>query len=546
MPKYNIQLSFFDDSQVNQNKYQQSGTAYIDNTVAGPSLIKEKIKESLTVGELDPFFESLNGFYALVDEEGGRIIAAVDHIRSIPLFYAQHQGELFLSDNAEWVRNAINDITMDTLAKDEFRLTSFVTGADTLFQNVKQLQAGEYLIADVIDDKLQVTTSQYFRFNHSEPKKVNEPELKKELLRTIENSIKRLIEYANGRQIVLPLSGGYDSRLIATILKQKNYHNIVTFTYGRVGNTESVYSKQVADSLDLPWHFIEYSDESWRATWAGEDRFLYQKNASNLNSLAVVQDWLAVKELKQRELVDNDCIFVPGHTGDFIAGGHIPDIAFEKNKFDRDDVIDEIVKKHYYLGRTGLFSEQKEHWRIRISKQITQSNITNAVDYANAVEQWNWQERQSKFINNSVRVYEFFGFDWWLPLWDREFVDFWQTVPLALRKRREWYNEFVTLQYQSITQVKNVVPLKNATKPVSLPKMRKLIGSLLPNFIKVRIQNSLNIKAFYRHPHCIMGRLDEEIWLEFFKEGYAQNGIVAEIFLSELSKTHAVITTGRT
>ena len=44
---------------------------------------------------------------------------------------------------------------------------------------------------------------------------------------------------------------------------------------------------------------------------------------------------------------------------------------------------------------------------------------------------------------NSVRVYEFFGYDWWLPLWDGEFVEFWQNVPLSLRYKRLWYNQYV-------------------------------------------------------------------------------------------------------
>ena len=46
----------------------------------------------------------------------------------------------------------------------------------------------------------------------------------------------------------------------------------------------------------------------------------------------------------------------------------------------------------------------------------------------------------SKFIVNSVRVYEHFKGDWMLPLWDRELIDFWYKVPYELRYHQRLYN----------------------------------------------------------------------------------------------------------
>jgi asparagine synthase (glutamine-hydrolysing) len=58
-----------------------------------------------------------------------------------------------------------------------------------------------------------------------------------------------------------------------------------------------------------------------------------------------------------------------------------------------------------------------------------------ADDVRSSLESWNWQERQAKFIANAVRVYEFWGYEWRLPFWDAEVVDFWAAVPPALRHR---------------------------------------------------------------------------------------------------------------
>src|SRR5690554_3472882 len=90
--------------------------------------------------------KDLTGFFSLVKHEGHTVFAAVDHIRSRPLFYAVNQQGFYLSDSAEWVRQQVNDTVMDEYAKAEFQMTGYVTGRDTLYKHVKQLQAGECLV----------------------------------------------------------------------------------------------------------------------------------------------------------------------------------------------------------------------------------------------------------------------------------------------------------------------------------------------------------------------------------------------------------------
>jgi hypothetical protein len=58
-------------------------------------------------------------------------------------------------------------------------------------------------------------------------------------------------------------------------------------------------------------------------------------------------------------------------------------------------------------------------------------------------------ERQAKFICNSVRVYDFFGYDWRLPLFDLELLDFWSRIPVEMRVRRRLYFEYVD-RYQKL------------------------------------------------------------------------------------------------
>ena len=43
---------------------------------------------------------------------------------------------------------------------------------------------------------------------------------------------------------------------------------------------------------------------------------------------------------------------------------------------------------------------------------------------ADLYEKWEYEERQIKYVVNGQKTYDFWGVDWFLPLWDSEFVKF--------------------------------------------------------------------------------------------------------------------------
>lgn len=466
------------------------------------------------------------GFWAHIYRENRKVYASVDHIRSHPLFYGIKDKNFYLSDDANWVRQQVDNREMDPFSKEEFSLTGYVTGKDTLYKDVKQLQAGEIL---QFEDN-NITLHRYYEYSHEEPQTYDEQDLKQNLHKTAQESIQRLIDYADGRQIVIPLSGGYDSRLIATLLKAANYPNILTFTYGVKGNKEAQYSKAVAEALDLPWLFVEYTAELWQKHWSGDDKVNYQEYGSNLVSLPHVQDWLAVKIMKENDLVDQSAIFVPGHSGDFVAGSHIPKfLFFDLSQYTKKDVINQIKNDHYILHPHS--SNIKFDNKIDLYIQTTQP-INNIV-FADAYEKWDWQERQCKFICNSVRVYEFFQYDWWLPLWDKNFIHFFEELPLKLRNH-DWYKEYVSEQFKR-NSIKGPIELENASDQsifiTTLKQLLKKTGVLLSlaRYIHRKIIPPKNhLLSYARYPHRKYSSL--------VKKGYISNGIEAYFFLQDLER----------
>lgn len=476
----------------------------------------------------------LNGFFSVVRQEENRMIAAVDRVRSIPLFYGVIDNSAFLSDDAEWVRQKVGDSEMERCACEEFQLTGYVTGKATLYSNVKQVQAGEMLVVKKQDDeKLHIQTHRYYRFLHTEPKNYSESLLSEKLDNVAEASVQRLIEYANGRQIVIPLSGGYDSRLIATLLRRLNYENVLTVSYGVPGNRESTYSYQVANSLGYPWHFVEYSNEKWKDAWEAEGEKYYQFWASGWSSWPLVQDWLAVRELNSQAIVDPDCVFVPGHTGDFISGGHIPRSIVPGKTASKEKLAQEIIYAHFSISPWKSVTERNAaFWQQRICERAEVDVIQTTEDLANFFEKWEWQERQSKFIVNSIRAYEFWSYDWWLPLWDNEFILFWEQVPLTLRLGKKWYTNYVKLTY---SRQCNHTSGKNLTNASDKGKLRSvlffMVKFMLPRILMQQLESIIISQQISQHPLALFGRYPKEDTYKLVRKGYRLNGVNAYFFL---------------
>ncbi len=389
-----------------------------------------------------------NGFFWVIIETERHIFAAVDRIRSIPLFYGYINCNFYISDDARYIKEKVKDEKMDELSKTEFLLTGYVTGKDTLYPNVKQIRAGEYLVFDKMDNKLK--TKRYFEFRHKNFYKMTEEEIIEKLDKVHLNVMKRLIDLLEGRTAVIPLSGGQDSRLIAVMLKRLGYENVICFSYGKPGNKESEISKKVADYLKYRWIFIPYTMDKWNEWYNNSEMKKYMFFGDNLASLPHIQDFPAVWEMKEKGLVPEDSVFIPGHAADFIEGSHIPPWFIEKEKISDKELIDSIYEKHYNLWRWPNHRKQlNKQFVNKITNVVGPINNCNPEGGADILECWDWQERQAKFIVNSIRVYEFFGYKWRLPLWDKELIEYWARIPLEKRINRYLYFKYVnTKQYE--------------------------------------------------------------------------------------------------
>lgn len=448
-----IQLSFQDRWQESSGNYLV-GAAFIgdepcDVLASIPSSDKPNFSTSLV-----DFVKRLNGFFAMiVRPQQGLLFAAVDRLRSTPLYYWAEGDNFFLSDDPEWILRELGNRAISSVPQTEFLLAGYVTGEETLYSNVKQLQAGEYLWVTESNGQTEVKVDRYFLYQHTRPVQQRESELLRLHDMAVDQSIARLIHYANGRTILLPLSGGLDSRLIAIKLRSHGYSNVVCFTYGLPGNAEAEISKQVASKLGFHWEFVPYTLADWKDWSQLPEWTAYSHFAQRAVSVPHFQDWPAIRFLVGNGIVPVDSVAVPGHTADVLAGSYLGPQFFYGQRFSASKLRDCIWIRHYALQDSRqlarmyptLVQETSACMRKIGSILAFDGHPMTSESAASSFERWGWQERQAKFIVNSVRVYEFFGLDWWLPLWDVEMMAFWASVPLSSRENTRLYHHYMAM-----------------------------------------------------------------------------------------------------
>ncbi len=403
-------------------------------------------------------FYKFNGSFALVIQTSTNVIAVVDWIRSIPLFFS-------FSDSSLIIRDQIDLCQFSTPSKyseisfAELLVTGFVTEDNTLVNDIKQLKPGHYLSFN--RENCQLIVNPYFVYRYNTGIKKSDvtdyiSELDDVFLRVFKRYINLSLKL--NKKVVIPLSGGMDSRTIAAMFKRLNFNDVTCFTYGYKNNKESLISESVAESLNYKWFFSEYSKEDLYSQYNSPLMEQYLNYAGNCVSLPHIQDFFAVHQLLAEHKIQKNSLFLPGHSGDLFRGHLLDNMDYTQKSCSQKNAIKALFNKHYTLWNLDHCNDIKTLFIERINKNIQRIEINSLESYINALDYFNINERQAKFIVNSARAYEFFGCSWGLPLFDREIVDFFLKVPIDVKFQDKllikWYNSKIASQFPELKNIK--------------------------------------------------------------------------------------------
>ena len=364
--------------------------------------------------DIDTLIQKFIGNFCIIIKREKKVLLVSDNIRSMPLFYKLLDGHLTVTDHLSYITSS-EQPTRDNEATSDFLTFGFVLNDKTLLKNYCQLEAAE--IVEFSNAGLKKKEYWSYHSENSITKLCFESQ-KLQLADLFLNVSSRLAQSVKNLHVVVPLSGGYDSRLIICLLKEAGIKDVTCFTYGAPGSFEVNRAERVANELCYQIIKIPYDHKFFDRYFNLSELKDYIKFASNFTSLAHIQDFLAVKHLHQRQLIPENSVFVPGHSGDIFAGTHIPSNLGIGNDLLRWQK--EVSKKQMFS--CSMLPQKLNYYNPKFS------------DYSNA-EGWSWKERQSKFIVNSVRAYEYFGYGFRTPLWDQELANYFRGIGLKQKNR---------------------------------------------------------------------------------------------------------------
>jgi len=456
------------------------------------------------------------GSFGIIIEHPEFIFASVDRLRSYPIYYAYDNGEIFIGNSADKLKKHCQIDKLNSQSLLEFNMAGYVFNRDTLYQNMYQLQAGECLLWKKTWKTPKIR--RYYRYISS-PKQMQSPsDFQAQLSCVIDKVVERTIDRAHGAPIWVPLSGGLDSRLILAKLVEHQYGKLQAFSYGMPGNFEAKRAKQTAEQLGVPWIFCPFKAKRMKEPGYVHSRNSYTSFAAGLCAVPSYLGFEALYTLKRNKIIPSDAVILNGQSGDFITGGHVPRLLYDKETT-LQQILDALLNKHCSLWLDLKTPENLKLIQDRIINQLPDlNNSIAAIDrlYSN-YESWEWEERQSKAVVNGQRIYDFFQLKWLLPLWDSELMDFWEHIPYPLKINQALYRDYLKeYNYKGVFDTLRDDANPWIHKYAWIPWVARFVGFFAGK----------NLKAKYYH-HMYYYATDHDQYAYYGRKHYLKNYKIA-------------------
>lgn len=415
--------------------------------------------------------KTANGQFSVVIDRGVEIWAATDRTRNWPLFYTTIDGWYFLSDDCYKLAELRKENEFDAVSYNCFLAAGYTINDRTLFEDIFQVEAGTVTVLG------KESRSRYYHNPAQEETKTADLRTaSEELARLTETVFREYFAALKDKFIAIPLSGGYDSRLVALMASKYHPENILCYTYGRADNREVPLAMEVAKRLRIKWINIIY-EKNLVSDFIHDEFFSdYFPWVSGLTGMFFLQEYFAVKYLKQNKLIPDNTVFISGYSGDFIAGSYLTPVM--KRTMKQKEIARLICREYFRLV------DQDRLTRKEISELIGERIPSGKSEAWKVIESWDLKERHAKFIVNSAKVFTFFGYDYAFPLWDNRLVDFMLPLPFDLRMDRRLYEH--VLRDRIFRE--NDLNLPGETNPTpaqkSFQRFKESIKHLLPTALR--------------------------------------------------------------
>lgn len=400
-----------------------------------------KILITIKKNKIKSFLKKLDGHFSYILKKNSYIFFSVDRVSSIPLFYYHKNSEFLITDACSYFDKKKNIIKEQVLS---LAMSGYTTGTQTMYQNFYRLKPGSFGFFNLKRSTIAINSYyqyQPWKINY----KINYINLKEKLSKINYLIIKKVYNYSKIKQkkILIPLSAGNDSRLVASVLYELGAKNVVCLSYGRKNNYEALAAKKIAKKLKFKWIFLEISNNEINKMYNSRTFKKFRLKTGSFSASQDFSEFYVVQKITKIKSLSK-ALIVNGNSGDFISGGHIK--YYNTRKKEKNNSLSPqmngYIKKHYNLWPNLLTFKNKEIILKLLNNEIKQIKIKiNKNNIHGIFEYLEFNDRQSKHVISKQRIYEYFGFEWVLPLFDNLYLDFWSQIPKKYKDNQKLYTQ---------------------------------------------------------------------------------------------------------
>jgi asparagine synthetase B (glutamine-hydrolysing) len=389
----------------------------------------------------DEFPRSLDGSYVIFVADGRRkrFLLFNDYCASRPVFYGIQDGRFYFSPEAKGVARMPGfDASVDVDAQIALLACSYAIADHTFYRNVKPLLPGKILT--IQDGKLQRSDSKRY-LPSGETNDRGEKYYLNALCDLLLQATGKLLR--NADHIVLPLSGGIDSRMIAGCVHRLTGGDLRTVSWGvddKRPGSDTVIAQTVADYLKSDHHFVRREAENLRRD-IGE--FLYRvdglitdpaSHSNELNIMRRIRDELGGKYVLRGEECFGHAI-LPGCDAEALAQWGISRLS-------------DFLRLEGILNKERLPELRRNHdrnydWLIETCPCLSMTDRREY--YYFQVRNFHYHTRSAYGKRTVVDVRN--------PWMDRDLLEFLNTLPAHYRTDRYLYRKATTHMFPGLFEI---------------------------------------------------------------------------------------------
>lgn len=491
-----------------------TGFAWLgEEFLSGQEFIEQIQKYNADLRQFKDFVSQLNGQFSIIIKKDAVTWVTCCHTWSFPLFYKIENRVFSISDQPEKLQQINEDKKIDSFASSYFEQFGVTPFNHTLSKNTTQIQPGEIISVKNNSDK--VASDFVFQLHQNSNAEQTDQNLATHFRTVFEKYYKQF----ENKQVLLPLTQGYDSRLLACLLAEFGHKNVLCATWGRKNNAEKETAQKVAEKLGFQYQFIEYNETLIEKFQQDRTFTLYTLYSGHWSSMPYLQDYFAIKFLKEKKFIDENTVALPGHPGDFLRGAHLSNSILDLKASELGAAL--IKTLGTSIRATQDFNAELQEYLDENLLKPTKHSPAEAYEY------WDLQERQCKFISNSNQVYSFFGVGVFMPLFDKQNLQSFAGIDARNRNRERLYNKTLEDHFFKKHEVDFDLKQVSEDKTSKLAVLKNWLIKAAPNRLKT-LYYPMNDEIFYRE---ITNQLRQKIKMKHPLKPHSFNAYIVQWYL---------------